>query len=153
MHEGISDFSYLRCSSYLVILSGDFLCTFYSPSSRWWKQSWYRRELSCNDGCVYKTRRNQYEAKFLTIQLMTSCSISFRAFHNASFETNTESKSRTTIALRSVLTQDGYLGAVWWALTCIFARSLRPTLFYPPLWYSTLRQLSVSQSSSQSTTA
>ena len=23
-----------------------------------------RRELSCNDGCVYKTRRNQYEAKF-----------------------------------------------------------------------------------------
>ena len=42
MHEGISEFSYLRCSSYLVILSGDFLCTFYSPSSRWWKQSWYR---------------------------------------------------------------------------------------------------------------
>ena len=21
-------------------------------------------ELSCNDGCVYKTRRNQYEAEF-----------------------------------------------------------------------------------------
>ena len=46
MHEGISVFTYLRCFSYLVILSGDFFCTFYSPSSRWWKQSWYRQQVS-----------------------------------------------------------------------------------------------------------
>ena len=38
MHEGISLFTYIRCFSYLVILSGDFFCTFYSPSSRWWNR-------------------------------------------------------------------------------------------------------------------
>ena len=75
-----------------------------------------RGELSCNDGCVYKTRRNQYEAEFSPFSWWRVVQFHFVLFHNASFETNTESKSRTTMTLRSVLTQDGYMGAVWWAL-------------------------------------
>ena len=54
MHEGISLFTYIRCFSYLVILSGDFFCTFYSPSSRWWKQSWYRLKPSLKEVQFHK---------------------------------------------------------------------------------------------------
>ena len=89
------------------------------------KTIWHKgRKLSCNDGCVYKKWRNQYEAKFSPFSWWRVVQFHFVLFHNASFETNTKSKSRTTMTLRSVLTQDGYMGAVWWALTCILARSL-----------------------------
>ena len=62
---------------------------------------------------------------------MTAVSIKLGAINmKRSFHHSADDKLFNFIRSRShfgssVLIQDGYMGAVWWALTCIFARSLR----------------------------